>query len=208
MPQIMRLDDVEERKQEKQHHEWYIVRIPPGKHYAIVETSKNQLQSTLSCRQPRKGGTSLIEVSQVEQPTPPNCNLQDCDVADIDLALPSVSLYDPRKPSATIDLSECLPHALKAGGCAFSQPASCKAAQARFAKLTKRQHDVLALVLTGQPNKIIAADLGLSQRTVENHRGAVMRKTRATSLPDLVRLAMAANVSTSDGGLDDDGLSH
>ena len=60
------------------------------------------------------------------------------------------------------------------------------------AGLTRRQHQIMDLVLAGHPSKIIAADLGISQRTVENHRAAIMRKTGARSLPELARLAVAA----------------
>ena len=61
---------------------------------------------------------------------------------------------------------------------------------APMANLTPRQREVMTLVLAGHPNKTIAADLNISQRTVENHRAAIMRRTGATSLPALVRLSL------------------
>lgn len=60
--------------------------------------------------------------------------------------------------------------------------------------LTRRQHQVLCHVLAGHPSKNIAADLGISRRTVENHRAAIMARTGATSLPALARLAIGADV--------------
>ncbi|MQX38583.1 hypothetical protein GHC57_18915 [Roseospira navarrensis] len=70
-----------------------------------------------------------------------------------------------------------------------------ESATGSVAGLTPRQHQVLALVLAGQPSKMIAATLGISQRTVENHRSAIMRKTGARSLPGLTRLALAATTN-------------
>lgn len=58
--------------------------------------------------------------------------------------------------------------------------------------LTKRQLEVMDMVLAGHPSKNIAADLHISQRTVENHRASIMKKTGAKSLPALARLALAA----------------
>jgi two-component system CheB/CheR fusion protein len=60
------------------------------------------------------------------------------------------------------------------------------------AGLTIRQREIMELVLAGHPSKNIAADLGISQRTVENHRAAIMKKTGSKSLPALARLALAA----------------
>jgi FixJ family two-component response regulator len=59
----------------------------------------------------------------------------------------------------------------------------------RFGTLTPREREVMALVVTGRLNKQIAADLGVSEITVKVHRGQVMRKMRASSLPDLARMA-------------------
>jgi len=66
-----------------------------------------------------------------------------------------------------------------------------EAASRRIAALTKRQHQIMDMVLLGHPSKNIAADLGISQRTVENHRASIMRKMGARSLPELARLVFA-----------------
>ena len=66
------------------------------------------------------------------------------------------------------------------------------AAAAKITGLSKRQQEVMAMVLAGHPSKNIAADLGISQRTVDNHRASIMRKTGAKSLPALARLALTA----------------
>ena len=62
----------------------------------------------------------------------------------------------------------------------------------QVAGLTMRQRQILDLVIAGQPSKNIAADLGISQRTVDNHRAAIMRKTGSKTLPALIRMALAA----------------
>ena len=60
--------------------------------------------------------------------------------------------------------------------------------------LTPRQREIMELVVAGHPSKNIATDLRISQRTVENHRASIMRKTGSTSIPALVRLPISAAV--------------
>lgn len=67
-----------------------------------------------------------------------------------------------------------------------------KDAADRIARLTPRQRQIMELVLSGHSSKNIAADLGISQRTIENYRASIMKKLGTKSLPELARLALAA----------------
>jgi two-component system response regulator FixJ len=69
--------------------------------------------------------------------------------------------------------------------------------QERLESLTPREREVLTLVTSGKPNKIMAADLGVSQRTVEIHRARVMEKMGASSLAQLVRMIMDLGENTA-----------
>jgi FixJ family two-component response regulator len=58
----------------------------------------------------------------------------------------------------------------------------------RFRKLTEREYETMLLVVMGKPTKAVAEDLGISERTVKAHRGAVMQKLGVSSLAELVAL--------------------
>jgi FixJ family two-component response regulator len=67
----------------------------------------------------------------------------------------------------------------------------------RFELLTPREREVFALVITGRPNKQIAAQLELSEMTVKVHRSQITKKMRAVSIVDLVRMADRLGLSAS-----------
>ena len=95
------------------------------------------------------------------------------------------------KPVRSADLLVSIDRALARGSSPNRSPSE-QAAGERLAGLTVRQQQVMDQVIAGHANKEIAARLGISQRTVENHRAAVMTRTKASSLPDLIRLVMHA----------------
>ncbi|MGV8919789.1 MAG: response regulator [Pseudomonas sp.] len=70
-----------------------------------------------------------------------------------------------------------------------------------IATLTARQRQIMELVLAGHPSKNIAVDLGISQRTVENHRASIMTRTHSRSIPALARLALAATLQNVEGAV-------
>lgn len=68
-------------------------------------------------------------------------------------------------------------------------------ARKRISALTPREREVLRHLVEGNPNKVIAYELGISPRTVENHRASLMIKMRVGSVAELVRMALAAGMS-------------
>jgi two-component system CheB/CheR fusion protein len=102
------------------------------------------------------------------------------------------------KPITPIELLASLNNVLEQSRDSSKLFESRETAVATIARLTPRQHQIMDMVLAGHPSKNIAADLGISQRTVENHRAAMMRKTGTKSLPELARLALAASQRTDE----------
>jgi two-component system CheB/CheR fusion protein len=96
------------------------------------------------------------------------------------------------KPIGRAELLASIARALERTQDSRARTAWQEQAAAQIAELTPRQRQIMTMILAGQPNKIIAADLAISQRTVENHRASIMHKTGAASLPALARLALAA----------------
>ncbi len=96
------------------------------------------------------------------------------------------------KPAQQERLTASIERALAQAGDSAKRSFSQKTATTLINTLTTREREVMNLVVEGLPNKQIAFNLKISQRTVETHRAAVMSRTGAESLPDLIRLVMRA----------------
>lgn len=99
------------------------------------------------------------------------------------------------KPCTDDVILDCVRRALELSEKAREEEATTDDMAVRLALLTPRERQVLDALVSGQPNKVIAYDLGISPRTVEIHRARVMSKMEAKSLSHLVRMALAAGIS-------------
>ena len=97
-----------------------------------------------------------------------------------------------QKPFRDQDLIDKIQHAIEENARVRLELADQAQIASRIASLTPREREVMALVVEGKANKVVAHSLGLSQRTVEIHRARVMEKMHAESVAQLVQMVMRA----------------
>lgn len=84
---------------------------------------------------------------------------------------------------------QAIRNALERSRALLERDAAIRAFKARYARLTAREYEVMALVVVGLPNKQVGSELGISEITVKAHRGSMMRKMKANSLAESVSIA-------------------
>jgi len=97
-----------------------------------------------------------------------------------------------QKPFNDQQLIDCIHRGLAESAARIAADEAGLAFRDRLGALSPREWQVMERICAGKANKVIAAELGLSERTVEIHRANVMRKTEAGSLAELVRMSIAA----------------
>src|SRR6202030_1807941 len=93
------------------------------------------------------------------------------------------------KPFGDDVLLNAIRDAIERSRAALGQEMEIRALRARYAGLTPREREVMALVVRGRLNKQVGGELGISEITVKAHRDKMMRKMKADSLADLVNMA-------------------
>ena len=101
------------------------------------------------------------------------------------------------KPFKDDVLLDAIRGALERSRAALRRESEMQLLRTGYASLTPRERDVMVLVISGLLNKQVGAELGISEITVKAHRGNVMRKMKADSLPDLVTMAARLGLRSS-----------
>jgi FixJ family two-component response regulator len=102
------------------------------------------------------------------------------------------------KPFTPEVLLNSIRSALERSRTCLDEEASLQVLRNRHQSLSRREREVMALVVRGRLNKQVGGDLGISEITVKKHRGQAMHKMRARSLPELVSIAARLNLETAD----------
>jgi FixJ family two-component response regulator/chemotaxis methyl-accepting protein methylase/signal transduction histidine kinase len=143
---------------------------------------------------PGESGLDLLRSLKAAAKLPPSIIITG--QGDIGMAVEAMkagALDFIEKPAQGAEIIDSIRRAFDSRAYAAMADAARTAAEARLAPLTNRQREVMVRVLNGEPSKNIAADLALSQRTVEHHRAEIMHRTGCRSLPELARLVMTAS---------------
>jgi FixJ family two-component response regulator len=141
-------------------------------------------------------GLDLQKRIAVERPEMPVIFISDsCDVRVSVQAMKAGAMDFLTKPFGDEDMEGAIRLALERSRRALEHEAKMKSLRDSYASLTPREREVMTLVVSGLLNKQVGGELGISEITVKAHRGQVMRKMKADSLPALVNMVASLGLA-------------
>jgi two-component system response regulator FixJ len=175
--------------------EGFDVRTHPSAHAFLEAIDARQEGCVITdVRMPEMNGIDLISRMKEDRIGMPVIVLTAH--ADVPLAVEAMKLGAVdflEKPFDDEELLSAVGAALERRNAEESRMRESQAIKTRLESLTRRENEILAGLLRGLSNKIIAHDLGISIRTAEVHRANIMAKMRAGNLAELVKMALAVN---------------
>jgi two-component system response regulator FixJ len=184
--------------------------------YTVQEhVSAEAMLATIEAVPPVPGACAIVDVRMAgmdglalqkrlaERPGPPIPVVIVTGHADVPLAVQAMrngavdfieKPYPPGRMLAAVADAQAISHANAQPG-RRRNDREAEEATARLAALTAREREVLSALVAGKSNKVIARDLGLSPRTVEAHRAALMDRLSVKSLAEAIRLALAGGMA-------------
>jgi FixJ family two-component response regulator len=152
----------------------------------------------LDAPRPSFNALNLQKRVAVERPDMPIIfTTRDCDVATSVQAMKAGAFEFLTRPFGDEVLVEAIRGALERSRGILERDAKTRALRESYASLTPREREVMVLVVSGLLNKQVGGELGISEITVKAHRGQVMRKMKAASLPALVHMVATLGLPTT-----------
>jgi len=146
---------------------------------------------------PDFSGLELQKRVAVDRPDMPVIFITGCDDVSTSVqAMKAGASEFLTKPFKDDVLLDAIRHAIDQSRAALRQESEMRVLRNCYASLTPREREVMALVVSGRLNKQVGGELGISEITVKAHRGQMMRKMKADSLPDLVTMAAKLGLQT------------
>jgi FixJ family two-component response regulator len=175
-----------------------VATYPSAEAFLAAYTSGQPGCLVLDVRMPGMGGLGLLEHMRTEKIELPTIILTGHgDVPIAVRAMKSGAMDFIEKPFTDQDLLDQIQRALKEDAKQRSQQLERAEVLARAEALTPREREVLRRVVQGQANKVISAELGISERTVETHRKKIMDKMQARSLAELIQMTLLTRLLQS-----------
>ncbi len=175
-----------------EYEHWPVTTYPHAEAFLASEAHSDDHCLIIDTNLPGMGGMALIEHLRAAGNNVPAILITATgDIAMAVQAMRSGASDFIERPVSRRDLIESIERAVSRDPAGRSRSAADEVIVQRMAGLTPRQKDVLDMVMAGAPSKNIAADLGISQRTVESHRAQIMQRLGVRTIPDLVRAVLS-----------------